>query len=109
MPLSNAASSQLGRRRARKNAGGRILLTVTGSRHVVTSTPVLRLRRPMPSRSIQSGGQGMFGDHVMAMLAMAFPIPAGKTEPWKKFISELTGARKAEFAASRRKVIDSHS
>jgi hypothetical protein len=39
---------------------------------------------------------------VMAMLAMAFPIPAGKTEQWKKFISELTGARKAEFAASRR-------
>ena len=38
----------------------------------------------------------------MAMLAMAFPIPAGKTEQWKKFISELTGARKAEFAASRR-------
>ena len=38
----------------------------------------------------------------MAMLAMAFPIPAGKTEQWKKFISELSGARKAEFAASRR-------
>ena len=38
----------------------------------------------------------------MAMLAMAFPIPAGKTEQWKKFLSELTGARKAEFAASRR-------
>ena len=38
----------------------------------------------------------------MAMLAMAFPIPAGKTEQWKKFISDLTGARKAEFAASRR-------
>ena len=38
----------------------------------------------------------------MAMLAMAFPIPAGKTEQWKKFIGELTGTRKAEFAASRR-------
>ena len=38
----------------------------------------------------------------MAMLAMAFPIPAGKTEQWQKFISELTGARKAEFAQSRR-------
>ena len=38
----------------------------------------------------------------MAMLAMAFPIPAGKTEQWKKFVSELTGVRKAEFAASRR-------
>jgi hypothetical protein len=41
-------------------------------------------------------------EDVMAMLAMAFPIPAGKTEQWKKFVSELTGARKAEFAASRR-------
>jgi hypothetical protein len=41
-------------------------------------------------------------EDTMAMLAMAFPIPAGKTEQWKKFISELTGARKAEFAASRR-------
>ena len=41
-------------------------------------------------------------EDVMAMLAMAFPIPAGKTEQWKKFIDELTGARKAEFAASRR-------
>ena len=38
----------------------------------------------------------------MAMLAMAFPIPAGKTEQWKKFVSELMGPRKAEFAASRR-------
>jgi len=38
----------------------------------------------------------------MAMLAMAFPIPAGKTEQWKKFMAELTGARKAEFADSRR-------
>jgi len=39
---------------------------------------------------------------VMAMLAMAFPIPPGKTEQWKKFMSALTGARKSEFAASRR-------
>jgi hypothetical protein len=38
----------------------------------------------------------------MALLAMAIPIPAGKTEQWKKFLSELNGARKAEFAASRR-------
>ena len=38
----------------------------------------------------------------MAMLAVAFPIPAGKTEQWKRFMGELTGARKAEFAASRR-------
>jgi hypothetical protein len=38
----------------------------------------------------------------MAMLAMAIPIPAGKTEQWKKFLSELNGVRKADFAASRR-------
>ena len=38
----------------------------------------------------------------MAMLAMAIPIPAGKTEQWKEFLRELSGARKAEFAASRR-------
>jgi hypothetical protein len=36
----------------------------------------------------------------MAMLAMAFPIPAGKTEPWKKFISELTWER--AWPSSRR-------
>jgi hypothetical protein len=41
-------------------------------------------------------------EDLMAMLAMAIPIPAGKTEPWKKFLSELNGPRKAEFAASRR-------
>src|SRR5262245_2419814 len=41
-------------------------------------------------------------EDVMAILAMAFPIPAGKTEQWKKFIGELEGTRKAEFAASRR-------
>src|SRR5262245_47357542 len=38
----------------------------------------------------------------MAMLAMAFPIPPGRTEQWKKSISQLKGARKAEFATSRR-------
>ena len=38
----------------------------------------------------------------MAMLAMAIPIPAGKLEQWKKFLSELNGARKADFASSRR-------
>jgi hypothetical protein len=38
----------------------------------------------------------------MAMLAMAFSIPPGKTDQWKQFMGELTGARKAEFAASRR-------
>ena len=37
----------------------------------------------------------------MAMLAMAIPISAGKTERRKKFLSELNGARNGEFAASR--------
>jgi hypothetical protein len=41
-------------------------------------------------------------EDVMAMLAMAFPIPAGKTEQWKTFMAELMGPRKGEFAASRR-------
>jgi len=37
----------------------------------------------------------------MAMLAVAFPILPGKTEEWHRFIGELNGARKDEFAASR--------
>lgn len=40
----------------------------------------------------------------MALLALAFPIPPGKTEQWKKFSDELRGKRKAEFAESRRRV-----
>jgi hypothetical protein len=40
----------------------------------------------------------------MAMLAMAFPIPPGKTEQWKKFASELTGRRRADFVASRKRL-----
>ena len=40
----------------------------------------------------------------MALLAMAFPIAPGKTEQWKKFVGELTGARRAEFTESRRKM-----
>jgi hypothetical protein len=40
----------------------------------------------------------------MALLAMTFPIPAGKTEQWKKFVGELKGQRKEEFAASRKRL-----
>src|SRR5260370_23741284 len=40
----------------------------------------------------------------MALLAMAFPIAPGKTEQWLKFISELNGARRAEFVASRKRL-----
>src|SRR5262245_4161869 len=41
---------------------------------------------------------------TMALVAMAFPIPPGKTEQWKTFVGELTGARRAEFNESRRKL-----
>lgn len=40
----------------------------------------------------------------MALMAMAIPIPPGKTDQWKKFISELKGARHAEFVASRKRL-----
>ena len=40
----------------------------------------------------------------MALFAMAFPIPAGKTDRWRKFTSELKGARRADFAASRKRL-----
>ena len=38
----------------------------------------------------------------MALMAVAFPIAPGKTGDWKRFISELKGARRAEFVASRK-------
>jgi len=38
------------------------------------------------------------------LFAVSFPIPAGKVEKWKAFISQLNGPRKAEFAASRKKL-----
>jgi hypothetical protein len=40
----------------------------------------------------------------MALFAMAFPIPAGKTDRWKKFTSELKGPRRSDFAASRKRM-----
>lgn len=40
----------------------------------------------------------------MALFAMAVPIPAGKENQWKAFVAELTGARKADFVASRKKL-----
>jgi hypothetical protein len=40
----------------------------------------------------------------MALLAIALPIPPGKTEQWKKFTSELKGARKTEFTESRKRL-----
>ena len=40
----------------------------------------------------------------MAMLAIAIPILPGKTDAWRLFIDELTGARKEEFDASRRRL-----
>jgi hypothetical protein len=38
------------------------------------------------------------------MLAMAIPILPGKTDAWHAFIEELNGPRKADFAASRRRL-----
>jgi hypothetical protein len=38
----------------------------------------------------------------MALIAMAFPIPPGKMEQWKKFAADLKGPRRAEFSASRK-------
>src|SRR6476660_2988036 len=38
----------------------------------------------------------------MGMLAMAFPIPARKTEQWRRLAGEWRGATRAEFAAARR-------
>lgn len=40
----------------------------------------------------------------MALVAAAFPIPPGNTEKWRAFQAELTGARQAEFAASRKRL-----
>lgn len=38
----------------------------------------------------------------MALMAVAFPISPEKTDDWRKFVGELNGARRAEFAASRK-------
>jgi hypothetical protein len=40
----------------------------------------------------------------MALFAIAVPILPGKTEHWQRFASELTGARSADFKASRKKL-----
>jgi hypothetical protein len=40
----------------------------------------------------------------MPMFAMAIPIAPGKTEAFKKFISELNGARRAELVESRKRL-----
>ncbi len=40
----------------------------------------------------------------MALMAAAFPIPPGKTDEWKRWQSEINGARHREFVASRQAV-----
>lgn len=40
----------------------------------------------------------------MALFAIAVPIPAGKVDQFNAFIGELTGPRKADFDASRKKL-----
>ena len=39
----------------------------------------------------------------MAFLAMAFPIPANKLDEWKSFVAQLAGAKRVDFAASRKR------
>ena len=38
----------------------------------------------------------------MALFAIAIPIPAEKVERWRSFTGQLKGARKQDFAASRK-------
>lgn len=38
----------------------------------------------------------------MAMMAAAFPILPGKTDDWRRWISEVNGPRRDEFMESRR-------
>ena len=40
----------------------------------------------------------------MALLAISIPIPANKIDQWKRFTKELMTTRKAEFAASRKRL-----
>ena len=40
----------------------------------------------------------------MATYAFFTPIKPGKTDTWKQYVNEMTGARKAELAASRKRV-----
>jgi len=37
----------------------------------------------------------------MALMAASFPISPGKTEEWKRWMTELNGPRRREFVASR--------
>jgi hypothetical protein len=39
----------------------------------------------------------------MPLMAVAFPILPGKTAEWRTWMDELNGARRAEFADSRRR------
>lgn len=38
----------------------------------------------------------------MSLFAMSVPIPPGKFDAWQAFASQLKGARRAEFEASRK-------
>jgi hypothetical protein len=42
-------------------------------------------------------------EEELALNAVVFPILPGKTEEWRKFIAEINGPRRAEFAESRRR------
>src|SRR2546425_270662 len=40
----------------------------------------------------------------MPLIASVLPILPGQTEAWKQFLHEMSGPRKAEHAASRRRI-----
>lgn len=40
----------------------------------------------------------------MTIFAIAIPIPTNKMAQWKTFIGQITGAKRADFAANRKKL-----
>ncbi|MCA1647058.1 MAG: hypothetical protein LC797_16880 [Chloroflexi bacterium] len=40
----------------------------------------------------------------MALLALAYPIPPGRTDDWRQFMAELNGPRRGEYEASQQRV-----
>ena len=40
----------------------------------------------------------------MALQALAYPIPPGRTDDWRRFMAELNGPRRGEYDASQQRV-----
>ena len=40
----------------------------------------------------------------MALQALAYPIPSGRTDDWRRFMAELNGPRRGEYDASQLRV-----